>query len=227
MNEHQPALKADDRTADWSPPLRVVVVDDNEIIRVGLRSMLETDPTIRVVGEAGDGRTAVAVVKRETPDVALVDVRMPVADGVSVASEVHDLTKVLMLTYSDSPDIVRSALAAGARGYLVHGAFTPQELTAAIRSVAQGGSVLSSQAIEAVQSALTAAPAVPDPSRHDIHGLSRREREIMDLIAQGHTNGEISGGLFLAEKTVKNHVNHIFAKLGVTSRSAAVALWLG
>lgn len=206
--------------------LRVAVVDDNEIIRVGLRNMLEVDACLEVVGEAGDGRAAIDLIRRERPDVALVDVRMPFADGISVAQDVHDVTQVLMLTYSDAPDVVRSALTAGARGYLVHGAFSPTELSAAIRSVAQGGSVLSQAAIDAVHSALTESAPTPDASRHDIYGLSRRELEIMDLIAAGLANGEIAGKLFLAEKTVKNHVNHIFAKLGVTTRSAAVSLWL-
>lgn len=206
--------------------LRVALADDNEIIRVGLRNMLQTDATIEVVGAAGDGRAAIDLIRRERPDVALVDVRMPFADGITVAQEVHEITNVLMLTYSDSPDVVRGALTAGARGYLVHGAFSPPELSAAIRSVAQGGSVLSQPAIDAVCSALTASVPVPDASRHDVYGLSRRELEIMDLIATGLANGDIAGTLFLAEKTVKNHVNHIFAKLGVSTRSAAVSLWL-
>lgn len=205
--------------------LRIALVDDNEIIRVGLRNMLEIDTTLDVVGEAADGQAAISLIKREQPDVSLVDVRMPFADGISVAQEVREVTNVLMLTYSDSPDVIRGALSAGARGYLVHGAFSPPELTAAIHAVAQGGSVLSQPAIEAVHSALSS-PAAPDARRHDIYGLSKRELEIMDLIAAGLANGEIATQLYLAEKTVKNHVNHIFAKLGVTTRSAAVSMWL-
>lgn len=207
----------------------VVVVDDNEVIRSGLRSVLDTCEGIRVIGEAGDGDEALVQVRALQPDVVLLDVRMPRRDGVAVAAEVSRSTKVLMLTYGDAPDVVRAALAAGVAGYLVHGTFRAEQLVSAVLAVAAGSSVFSQVATAVLREALTApaAPAAPAaPVRPEV-GLSPRELEVMALIAAGLTNTEISRRCFLSEKTVKNHVNHIFAKLGVRARAEAVATWLG
>lgn len=207
-----------------SPPVRVAIVDDNEVIRSGLRSLLETSPAIEVVGEAGDGDAAVELVRRERPDVLLLDVRMPRRDGVAVATAVRGTTKVLMLTYSDAPEIVRAALGAGAVGYLVHGTFGADQVVASVLSVAQGSSVFSQVATDVLRGALDQ-PERPTTRPHA--GLSPREVEVMELIATGLSNAEVSRRCFLSEKTVKNHVNHIFAKLGVRTRAEAVATWLG
>jgi DNA-binding NarL/FixJ family response regulator len=206
-------------------PVTVAIVDDNPVIRMGLRSLLDADPAVQVVGEAGDGERAVELVRRERPDVTLLDVRMPRRDGVSVVAEVGTLTRVLMLTYSDAADVVRSALEAGARGYLVHGQFQSAELVGAVQAVANGSSVLSAPALAVVHAAMGQS-GVTRPCRPDV-GLSPREVELMELIATGRTNGQIARECFLSEKTVKNHVNHIFAKLGVTTRAEAVSVWLG
>jgi len=215
-----------DEPAARSGPVTVAICDDNQVIRMGLRSLLDADPLVHVVGEAGDGEAAVALVRATTPDVTLLDVRMPRRDGVWAAAEIRGLTRVLMLTYSDAPDVVRAALEAGAEGYLVHGQFRPADLVAAVCSVAEGSSVLSGAALQAVRSALVAPAAASAPVRPDV-GLSPREIDIMGLISEGKTNQQIARECFLSEKTVKNHVNHIFAKLGVRSRAEAVSLWLG
>jgi DNA-binding NarL/FixJ family response regulator len=209
-----------------SSAVTVAIVDDNDVIRHGLRSLLDTSSQVTVVGEAGDGEAAVELVRATRPDVTLLDVRMPRRDGVAVAGDVTGLTRVLMLTYSDAPDVVRAALEAGAAGYLVHGTFRAEQLVSSVLQVAAGASVFSQPAVDVLRGALAAPPKAASPAPPDV-GLSRRESEVMDLIAAGLTNAEISRRCFLSEKTVKNHVNHIFAKLGARSRAEAVALWLG
>lgn len=195
---------------------------------MGLRSLVEASPRLRVVGEAGDGEEAARVVRATLPDVVLLDVRMPRRDGVQVAAEVHRWSKVLMLTYTASPEVVRAAVEAGASGYLVHGQFAAHELETTVLAVAEGAFLLSAPAA----AALRASWAAPEPEVPVVHerpdlGLSGRQQEVMDHIAAGRTNGEIAAICFLSEKTVKNHVNHIFARLGVRSRAEAVSVWLG
>ena len=209
-----------------SATVTVVVVDDNPVIRMGLRSIIESSDRLRIVGEAGDGEEAVRVVRETVPDVVLLDVRMPRRDGVQVASEVSSWSKVLMLTYSDSPAVVRAAVDAGASGYLVHGAFEASELESTVLAVAAGSFVLSEPAARAMRESWSAPAVVAAPRRPDV-GLSGRQVEVMDLVAAGCSNGEIAGRCFLSEKTVKNHINHIFAKLGVRTRAEAVSVWLG
>jgi len=213
-------------TSGRSGPVTVAIVDDNDVIRSGLRSLLDTCGDLQVVGEAGDGEAAIALVREQRPDVTLLDVRMPRRDGVAVAAEVHALTRVLMLTYSDAPDVVRAALEAGAVGYLVHGTFRAEQLVSTVLSVAAGASVFSQAATDVLREALAAPRGSDRPERPDA-GLSPREVEVMDLIAAGLSNTEVAARCFLSEKTVKNHVNHIFTKLAVRSRAEAVALWLG
>lgn len=205
--------------------VRVLVVDDNAVIRMGLTSLLEASGEVEVVGEAGDGRTAIELAQRLHPDVVLLDVRMPLLDGVSAAGPLSEVSKVLMLTYAEDPAIIDDALRAGARGYLVHGLFRPAELVSAVTGTAAGGSFLSPPAA----TALLAAVRSRHPSERDraTAGLSEREAEVMDLIARGRSNSAIASTLFLSEKTVKNHVNRIYAKLGVSNRGEAIADWLG
>lgn len=189
---------------------------------MGVRSLLATADDLEVVGEAGDGAAAVALARAKRPDVLLLDVRMPRQDGVSVAAELAAGTAVLMLTYSDSPDVIAAALRAGVRGYLVHGHFTEDELLQAVRLVARGLGTFSAQAVAVLRD--------PAPSQERLaarFGLSTREADVMALIAEGAPNGEIALELFISEKTVKNHINRIFAKLGAQNRGHAVALWLG
>lgn len=201
--------------------LTVGIADDNAVVRLGIRSLLSTADDLQVVGEAADGAAAVAMVKARRPDVMLLDVRMPKQDGVTVARQIAEDTAVVMLTYSESPEIISAAVKAGARGYLVHGHFEEDELLHAVRMAARGLGTFSAQAVAAISD--------PRPSRETLasrYGLSEREADVMQLIAQGAANTEIAGSLFISEKTVKNHINRIFAKLQVTSRGHAVAVWL-
>ncbi|MCL3859935.1 response regulator transcription factor [Actinotalea sp. K2] len=204
----------------------VVIVDDNAVIRMGLRSLVDASDRMRVVGEASDGEEAVRVIRATQPDVTLLDVRMPRRDGVQVAAEVAAWTKVLMLTYTDSPEVIRAAVEAGASGYLVHGQFASHELERTVLAVAEGAFLLSEGAA-AVMRTVWAQPATPPAVQRPDAGLSEREREVMELVAAGRTNGAIAKECFLSEKTVKNHINHIFAKLGVRTRAEAVSVWLG
>ena len=213
-----PPLSAD---LDDRPAIRVAIADDNAVVRMGIRSLLGTADDVVVVGEAGDGLAAVALAKAKKPDVMLLDVRMPRQDGVVSAREVTEYTSVLMLTYSDSAEVISAAVQAGALGYLVHGNFSEDELLSAVRMAARGFGTFSAQAVAALSR-----PVATAASRAAAYGLSEREADVMELVAQGAANSDVAKTLFISEKTVKNHINHIFAKLGVTSRGHAVALWL-
>lgn len=219
-------------------PVRVAVVDDNPIVRMGLLAVLGDEPTIEVCAEAGDGREAVTAVRRERPDVVLLDVRMPGADGLSVLPEIVDVCRVLMLTHSEEPEVISRALAAGATGYLVHGGFDSAELVHAVRDAATGQMRLSPAAAAVLaRSAIgtepppAAAPETGDTDRWDLvvarHHLSPRESEVCRELVKGRSNRAIAQALYIEPKTVKNHLNSVFAKLGVTSRAAAVATLLG
>ncbi|MFJ4242108.1 response regulator [Streptomyces iakyrus] len=278
--------------------LRVVVADDNPVVRAGLTALLSGRPDIEVVAEAADGRQAYEAAHQHRPDVVLLDVRMPGVDGISALPYLVQIAPVVMLTYSRESEIVQEALRRGAGGYLVHGEFTADQLVDAVRDIKEGrahftptaaGALLaqlrqdlapapplpeglgrsssasaygistSAQAYEQPQeSARTGAfgppahsaaptspenlsqvqprvgqsssgwtsgrPAAPDRARFQ---LSTREAEIMDLIASGMNNQQIAATCFISEKTVKNHINRIFAKLHSTSRSEAAAKWIG
>lgn len=227
-------------------PVRVALADDNTVIRRGVRALVEALPSLEFVGEAADGQAAVDLVRDQAPDVLLLDVRMPVRDGVSVVGEVAATTPVLMLTYSDEPEVIAAAIEAGASGYLVHGTFGDDEFESSVREVARGGFVLSNHSAGLLRHALagrsappgaTQPPGAPAPvdAGAVVHGsaspvaqhLSERQREVMDAIARGLTNSEIAADLFLSEKTVKNHINRIFAELHVRTRGEAIATWLG
>ncbi|MGF1646896.1 MAG: response regulator [Kineosporiaceae bacterium] len=197
-------------------------MDDNPVVRSGLLALLGVDPRLVVVGEAGNGEQAVEAVRRLRPDVTLMDIRMPRRDGLSAARELSSLTKIVMTTFTDTPDTIHDAVDAGAVGYLVHGTFAEADLVACVIAASAGSGVFGSPAL----AALRAGRRGPEPERPS-HGLSPRQVEIMDLMARGDGNATIARRLFLAEKTVKNHINHIFASLGVSSRAEAVSLWLG
>ena len=204
-------------------PIRVLVVDDNAVVRMGLRNLLEAHEGIEVVGEAANGNDGVTLNERLEPDVVLCDVRMPGLDGVGAATAMAPTTNVVMLTYSDDLDVIRGAVAAGARGYLVHGAHEPDEIVAAVVSASRGSSVLGPAAASALLS--DAAPR-SEVDRH-AWSLTAREAEVMAHVARGLSNREIARACFLAEKTVKNHLNNIFPKMGVATRAEAMSRWLG
>ena len=204
-------------------PITVAIVDDSSVVRVGLRALLSLDPNLTVVAEAADGDSALKEVAITRPDVVVLDVRMPGRDGLSVVKHMARHSRVVMLTFSDEPHIIRQALADGAIGYLVHGTFDAESLSHMVRSAAAGSGAFSGPALEVLRHG---GGAVPLAAHRRQLGLSARQAEVMDLIAEGLSNGEISKRLFVAEKTVKNHINQIFAILQVSSRSEAMVRWL-
>lgn len=201
--------------------ITVGIADDNAVVRMGIRSLLATTDDIQVIGEAGDGSSAVAMVKAKRPDVMLLDVRMPRQDGVSAAVEIAHLTNVVMLTYSEANEVITAAVQAGVKGYLVHGHFSENELINSVRMAAGGLGTFSATALAALSN-----PRPTVAARADRFGLSEREAEVMEMISGGAANADLARALFISEKTVKNHINRIFAKLQVTHRGQAVSLWL-
>jgi DNA-binding NarL/FixJ family response regulator len=201
--------------------IRVVVVDDHPIFRRGLLGALEDAADVDVVGWAGNGDDALAVIADTAAQVVLLDLNLPGLNGIEVASRLTAQGfdgAVLILTMYEDEAAVMAALGAGARGYLLKGAMQ-DEILAGIRAVASGGMVLGSAAASAVASRLSGA----SPSRPGKElGLTEREAEILSLMADGRRNTEIARTLFLSEKTVRNHITSIFTKLGVTDRAAAV-----
>ncbi|MGW0196688.1 response regulator [Nonomuraea sp. NPDC003201] len=197
--------------------LRVMIVDDHPIVREGLRGMLQAEPDLEVVGEAGSGDEAVVVVPRLRPDVILMDLRMPGGDGVSAIERLGPGHRVIVLTtYEDDGEILQ-AVSAGAAGYLLKDV-SRADLASAVRAAAGGRTVLSPSVAARLAGRR---PAVPV--------LSEREREVLELVAQGLTNGEIGRRLFIGEATVKTYLLRVFGKLGVSDRTSAVlaALDLG
>ena len=208
--------------------IRVLVCDDNPVIRTGVRSLLESNGEIEVVAEASNGKEAIERANETGPDVALLDVRMPLMGGVAAAEEISARAKVLMLTYGEDEEMVAGAIRAGASGYLVHGRFSPEELIAAVVDVAAGKQVLSPAIVPKVFAALREGAAqTGERNAGGPDDLTEREREVMNELIQGHANPAIAEALFISEKTVKNHINRIYAKLGVTTRAEAIAAWLG
>ncbi|MET7402378.1 response regulator transcription factor [Dactylosporangium sp. NPDC005572] len=209
-----------------------MIVDDNPIVRRALREYLECADDLTVVAEAADGRQALAGARAARPAVTLLDHRMPVADGLSVLAELGRYTSVLVLTSDGSPQLIAQMLRGGARGYLVHGEFDPPELRRAVLAVAAGQGWLSpAAAAVATASVRDQVSRELEASRHrqvqTRYGLTTRERDVLDLLAEGLSNAAIGHRLLLTEKTVKNHLHHIFTKLGVASRTEAVLRWTG
>ncbi|MCP2242160.1 response regulator [Lentzea aerocolonigenes] len=196
--------------------ISLLIVDDHPVVRDGLRGMFGADPRFEVVGEADDGAEAVAVAERLRPDVILMDLRMPGTDGVAAIKELAKRgvpSRVLVLTTYDTDSHVLPAIEAGATGYLLKE--TPRaELVRAVEAAARGQSVLS----PSVATRLLGQVRKPAPAP-----LSQRELEVLELIAQGSTNREAAKRLYISETTVKTHLLHVYAKLGVNDRAAAVA----
>jgi DNA-binding NarL/FixJ family response regulator len=203
---------------------RVVVADDQELVRSGLQLVLEARGC-EVVGTAGDGREAVEVVRRTEPDVVLMDIRMPVMDGIAATRELTSAggpTKVLVLTTYDLDRYVYDALEAGAAGFLLK-ATPPDRLVEGIRTVCAGESLLAPSLTRRLIEEYLRHPPV-DGEPHALAGLTDRERQVLVLMARGLSNDEIAGELVVAQATVKTHVNRVLAKLGVTTRVQAVVL---
>jgi DNA-binding NarL/FixJ family response regulator len=202
-------------------PLRIVVADDQASVREGLALMLDLLPDIEVVGQAADGQQALALVAAQKPDAILLDLHMPVLDGIEttrrLTAEHPEVAIVVLTTYADDTSILET-LRAGARSYLTKDA-DRMDIARTLHAAVAGLSVLDPQ----VQATLLAAtsPAPPPPTETLPDGLTRREAEILTLIARGKTNAEIAGELFLSNNTVKTHINRIFAKTGSRDRLAA------
>jgi DNA-binding NarL/FixJ family response regulator len=204
--------------------IRVALVDDEAMVRVGLRMVLSAEPDLEVVGEAADGGAAVAMVAETSPDVVLMDVRMPGVDGIEGARRVLATTpeaKVVVLTTFDEDEYVEAALRAGVSGFLLKVA-PPERLVDAVRTVASGGGLLDpSVTVRVIESFATAAPARVQRSAR-LDSLTERERDVLRLIGRGLSNAEIAAELYLGETTVKTHVSNVLAKLGVRDRVQAV-----
>jgi DNA-binding NarL/FixJ family response regulator len=201
---------------------RVLLVDDEALVRAGLRMILETTDDLVVVGEVDDGADALAAVRRSRPDVVLMDIRMPRTDGLSATAAIcalPDRPAVIVLTTFDADDYVFRALRAGADGFLLKDT-RPQELIRAVRLVAAGDSMLSPGVTRRL---ITHVAGDPRAERRRtalsrIDGLTDREREVLVEVGRGSTNAEIARTLHMSEATVKTHVSHLFDKLGVTNR---------
>ncbi|MFE7131234.1 response regulator [Streptomyces sp. NPDC057638] len=206
-------------------PIRVFLLDDHEVVRRGVRDLLDSEPDIDVVGEAGSGEQALVRGPALRPDVAVLDIRLPDGDGISVCRELRSRMpglSCLMLTSFDDDDALLDAIMAGAAGYVLK-QIKGSDLVAAVRTVASGQSLLDPATTARLMNSLRTAQ---EPARDEsqLGELSEREREILGLVGEGLTNREIGRRLFLSEKTVKNHISRLLAKLGVERRIQAAVL---
>ncbi|XRQ12568.1 response regulator transcription factor, partial [Actinomadura welshii] len=203
-------------------PIKVFLVDDHEVVRRGVAALLSAEGDIEIAGEAGNAEQALARIPAVEPDVAVLDVRLPDGDGVSVCRELRSRLPglaCLMLTSYDDEDALFEAVMAGASGYVlkqIHGS----DLVGAVRTVASGQSLLDPRSTARMLQRLRERQEKKDP----LKGLTDQERHILELIGEGLTNRQIGERLFLAEKTVKNYISNLFAKLGMSRRTQAAAL---
>jgi DNA-binding NarL/FixJ family response regulator len=210
-----------DETAQGSGQIGVFLLDDHEIVRKGVRDLLEAEPDIVVVGEAGTAESALARIPALRPNVAVLDVRLPDGDGVSVCREIRSKmpeVACLMLTSFGDDEALFDAIMAGAAGYVLK-QIRGTDLVGAVRTVASGQSLLDPQAASRVMARMRDRARRNDP----LAGLTEQERRILELIGEGLTNRQIGERMFLAEKTVKNYVSALFAKLGMERRTQAAA----
>ena len=208
------------------PPITVLIADDQQMVRRGFRVILEAEPDISVVAEAGDGQQAIELVLRYSPAVALLDIRMPILDGLRAARQVIELspgTRVLILTTFDADEYVYEALRAGASGFLLKEAPADQLITA-VRSLAAGDALIDPAITRRLISRFTLAARGPAGLPDELRELTARELEVLRLVARGLSNLEIARELVVEENTVKTHVSRILMKLGLRDRVQAVVL---
>ena len=207
--------------------IRIVIADDQAVVRSGFRAILEDEPDLEVIGDAADGLAAVEVARTRSADIVLMDIRMPRLDGLEATRRlagpgVEHPIDVIVVTTFDLDDYVFGALRAGAAGFLLKDA-APETLTAAIRAVANGHGLIAPQVTRRLIARFAA--TTPDPARrHELESLSEREREVLLEVAHGRSNSQIARRLFIEEATVKSHVSAILLKLGLHSRVQAVIL---
>lgn len=207
--------------------IRVLLADDEGMVRAGVSAILATDPGIEVVAEAADGRQAVELARAHRPDIAMLDIRMPVLDGLAAATELRRVlpeVAIIMLTTFDEDEYVTRALSTGAAGFLLK-ASDPRELLIGIRAVADGAAYLSPRIAQRVITRIGPAGITrAAPARERVARLSRREREVLALVGHGLSNHDIARRLFLSEGTVKAHVSAILLGLDVRNRVQAAIL---
>jgi DNA-binding NarL/FixJ family response regulator len=206
--------------------IRVVVADDQALVRGGFRLILEAQPDIEVVGEASDGREALERAHELRPDVVLMDIRMPGLDGLEATRQLlarADPPRVLMLTTFDLDEYVYDALRAGASGFLLKDV-RPEQLAEAVRTVAIGDTLLAPSITRRLVEQYLRRPPPGARTPHGLSALTDRELDVLRLVARGRSNQQIAHDLFLGESTVKTHLTHLFAKLGLRDRAQAVVL---
>jgi DNA-binding NarL/FixJ family response regulator len=206
--------------------VRVLVVDDQELVRSGLCMMLESQPGIEVVGEAADGAEAVAAAGRLAPDVVLMDVRMPVLDGIEATRRICAVTdaRVLVLTTYDLDEYVYDALRAGASGFLLKD-MRREELVSAVNTIASGAALLAPTVTQRlIVDMMHRRPEISTVDDRRLRGLTARELDTLREVARGQSNAEIAAALYVTEHTVKTHVSNLLAKLGLRDRVQAVVL---
>ena len=221
MDEQDRNQGAAKKAAGPAEPIRVFLLDDHEIVRMGVRDLLEAEPGITVIGEAGTAASALARIPALKPDVAILDIRLPDGDGVSVCREIRSKMPqlaCLMLTSFSDDEALFDAIMAGAAGYVLK-QIRGTDLVGAVRTIASGQSLLDPEAASRVMRRMRDQATAADP----LAGLTDQERRILALIGEGLTNRQIGDRLFLAEKTVKNYVSALFAKLGMQRRAQAAA----
>ncbi|MFL4902441.1 response regulator [Streptomyces sp. MMS24-I2-30] len=214
------------RTFTERDPIRVFLLDDHEVVRRGLIDLLDSEPDITVVGDADTAQHAIVRGPALRPDVAVLDVRLPDGDGITVCRELRDRMPglaCLMLTSFDDEDALLDAIMAGAAGYVLK-QIKGSDLVSAVRTVASGQSMLDPATTARLMRSLRADPAQTPAVPSELANLSPRERDILALIGDGLTNREIGRRLYLSEKTVKNHISRLLAKLGVQRRVQAAVL---
>jgi DNA-binding NarL/FixJ family response regulator len=207
-------------------PLRVLIADDDDLMRAGLRAVLSTDQGLEVVGEAADGRQAIDYCRQLQPDVVLMDVRMPRMDGIAATREIAGTVpraRLLMLTTFEDDDYVFAALSAGASGFLLKRT-RPEQLIAALHTIAAGDALLSPAVTRKVIDRMARQPQPDAAAARRLRELTPREREVLELVTRGMSNGEIAAELVVEESTVKTHVKRVLSKLDLRDRVQAVIL---
>lgn len=201
-------------------PISVAIVDDQPLIRVGLRMIVESQPDLVVAGEAADGNEAIALSRAAAPDIMLLDVRMPELDGIGAIAGVlaaHPVVRIIMLTTFAVDDYVFDSLRAGASGYLLKDS-VPEAIVGAIRTVSAGSMLLAPEPTRLLIEEFARGSRPADASRTPLSALTERELEVLGEVARGRSNVEIAGTLYVSEGTVKTHVSHILTKLGMRDR---------
>ena len=203
--------------------IRVALADDQALVRAGFRMIVESQPDMQVAGEAADGQAAVDLIRREKPDVVLMDIRMPHLDGLEATRQVVGMTRVVILTTYELDEYVFDALSAGASGFLLKAA-PPEDLIRAIRVVASGDALLAPSVTRRLIQEFAKRPEPQARKAKELETLTDREREVLREVARGLTNAEIAARLHVAETTVKTHVAHLLDKLELRDRVQAVIL---